>query len=415
MRKKSILTKVMSYCLMTAMFALSGMSRAPMLAEAEENAGVKANYSIYTNDHLWGPVIPDNTSCQAGAGMAVTALAATLTGQPENMTGTITYQINLSGSGWLNWVENGTQTGTLDTDMPIEAVRVMLTGQLAENYEIYYTVWQNGVWTPWAANGETAGVDGQGVSVQGIRISVVPKGSPAPEIKADDPVVLVPEPEPEPEVPVINGKFDPSKPMVALTFDDGPHAPVTNRILDSLEQHGARATFFMVGNRVHGTSNTAVVKRMAALSCEVANHTFEHKEITKLATPEIQAQLNQANQAVAAACGVTPILMRPPGGAYNAASLQAVGLVNMRAVLWSIDTLDWKTKDKQSTVDAVLNHVKDGDIVLMHDLYGTTADAAEVIIPELIKRGYQLVTVSELASSRGGMEAGKVYSQFRPK
>lgn len=87
----------------------------------------------------------------------------------------------------------------------------------------------------------------------------------------------------------------------------------------------------------------------------------------------------------------------------------------MPAILWSVDTLDWKTRDAQSTIQTILDNVKDGDIILMHDLYSATADASEVVIPELVNRGYQLVTVSELASYRGGMIPGKSYSQFRPK
>ena len=83
------------------------------------------------------------------------------------------------------------------------------------------------------------------------------------------------------------------------------------------------------------------------------------------------------------------------------------------AILWSIDTLDWKTKNASSTINAVLNHVKDGDVILMHDIYGPTADASETIIPELVKRGYQLVTVTELASYRGGLHTGKSYGAFR--
>lgn len=86
----------------------------------------------------------------------------------------------------------------------------------------------------------------------------------------------------------------------------------------------------------------------------------------------------------------------------------------MPAILWSIDTLDWKTRNAEATVSAVLDHVKDGDIILMHDLYEATADASDILIPELIKRGYQLVTVSELASYRGGMTPGQSYHKFRP-
>ena len=86
----------------------------------------------------------------------------------------------------------------------------------------------------------------------------------------------------------------------------------------------------------------------------------------------------------------------------------------MPAILWSIDTLDWKTRDVDATVSAVLDHVKDGDIILMHDLYDTAAGASEIVIPELIRRGYQLVTVSELASYRGGMTPGQSYYKFHP-
>ena len=103
-------------------------------------------------------------------------------------------------------------------------------------------------------------------------------------------------------------------------------------------------------------------------------------------------------------------LLRPPYGAKNATVLRAIG---KPAILWSIDTLDWKTKNSGSTINAVLNHVKDGDIILMHDIYSPTADASATIIPELVNRGYQLVTVTELANHRGGLQAGKVYGAFR--
>ena len=206
--------------------------------------------------------------------------------------------------------------------------------------------------------------------------------------------------------------IDPTKPMVALTFDDGPSTPVTTRILNSLEANGGRATFFMVGNRVPGTQ--AVVQRMNALGCEVANHTYEHKYLTKVGDAGIRSQVGLTNQKIAEACGVTPTLVRPPGGYYNQASLDTLGSMGMAAIMWDIDTLDWKTRNAQNTINVVLNQVKDGDIVLMHDIYSTSADAAEVIIPELVNRGYQLVTVSEMAQYRGGIQAGHVYNRFRP-
>lgn len=108
------------------------------------------------------------------------------------------------------------------------------------------------------------------------------------------------------------------------------------------------------------------------------------------------------------------MIVRPPGGYINDASKAALAKRGTPAVLWSIDTLDWKTRNAQKTIDTVLSNVKDGDIILMHDLYETSADAAAVLIPELKNRGYQLVTVSELASYRGGMQPGHTYSRFRP-
>ena len=168
----------------------------------------------------------------------------------------------------------------------------------------------------------------------------------------------------------------------------------------------------MVGNRVPGTQ--AVVQRMNALGCEVANHTYEHKYLTKAGDAGIRSQVGLTNQKITEACGVTPTLVRPPGGFYNQASLDTLGSMGMAAVMWDIDTLDWKTRNAQNTINVVLNQVKDGDIVLMHDIYSTSADAAEVIIPELVNRGYQLVTVSEMAQYRGGIQAGHVYNRFRP-
>ncbi len=204
-------------------------------------------------------------------------------------------------------------------------------------------------------------------------------------------------------------QIDPTRPMVALTFDDGPQPSVGNRIMDCLAQYDGRATFFMVGDRV--ASRTAEVQRMVAEGHEVANHTMNHKYLQKLGAAEIQSQVTKCNDAIEAACGVRPKIMRLPGGNYNATVLANT---HMPMIQWNIDTLDWKTRNAQKTVDAVLNHVQDGDIILMHELYSQSGDAALKIIPELTNRGYQLVTVSEMAAAKGQpLQAGKLYSQMR--
>ena len=201
--------------------------------------------------------------------------------------------------------------------------------------------------------------------------------------------------------------IDPTKPMVALTFDDGPYAPVGNRIMDSLEQHNGRATFFVVGSRV--PSYQAEIKRMHNNGHEIGNHTYEHKYLNKLNAAQIRSQIDRCNQTVAAVTGEAPALVRLPGGNKNNTVLANI---NQPIIMWNIDTLDWKTRNAASSVQKVLGSVKDGDIVLMHELYTASGDAAVTLIPALTERGYQLVTVSELARFRGGLSNKGVYYSF---
>lgn len=201
--------------------------------------------------------------------------------------------------------------------------------------------------------------------------------------------------------------LDPSKPMIALTFDDGPYAPVGNRIMDSMEQYNGRATFFVVGNRV--ADYKTEIKRMHDNGHEIANHTYDHKNLSKLSADEIVSQVELCNQAVAAITGESPRLVRLPGGSKNSTVL---GNVHYPIILWNIDTLDWKTKNADKSVEAVLGKVKDGDIILMHELYKSSGDAAVRMIPALSEQGYQFVTVSELIRFRGGVKNGGVYYSF---
>lgn len=378
--------------LTAAAVTAAGMLASSFPAYAQEEMG--AVYSVFLNQKGWSSQSSDNTYCQAPKDSYVTAVKATLRNQPAGMTGTITYQVNLSGSGWLNWEENFAQTGTTTTAMPLEALKMQLTGELADHYDLYYSVLQNGSWTALVMNGQVAGVEGRGLRVDGLRVAVRAKGAGVPE-----------------EPKAVGGNIDPSKPMVALTFDDGP-SKYTSQILDALEANGGRATFFMVGNRIGNYKST--VKRMVDLGCEPASHTWDHTYLTKLSESALLTNLGQVDSAVQSAAGVTTKLVRPPGGFVNDTSKAILAKKGVPAIMWSIDTLDWKTKNAKKTVDAVLNNVQDGDIVLMHDLYSTSAEAAAILIPELTKRGYQLVTVSEMASYRGGMQAGHTYSRFRP-
>lgn len=206
---------------------------------------------------------------------------------------------------------------------------------------------------------------------------------------------------------VLLRKIDKNKKMVALTYDDGPSI-YTPRVLKTLKENNSVATFFVVGNRVPTYSDT--VKKAHDMGCEIGNHTYEHKNLTRVSEAEVKRQITKTNRNVKKVTGQAPVIVRPTGGATNANVKQWVG---MPSIIWSIDTLDWKTRNAGSTKKAVLDHVKDGDIVLMHDLYSATASASETIIPELVKRGYQLVTVSELAECRGGMKETGAYYSFR--
>lgn len=208
---------------------------------------------------------------------------------------------------------------------------------------------------------------------------------------------------------VLTRKIDKNKKMVALTYDDGPSV-YTPTILKTLKKNDSVATFFVVGSRVSTYSKT--VQKAYDNGCQIGNHTYDHKILTRVGKKEVQKQVSKTNRAVKKVIGINPVVMCPPGGATSSNIKSWVG---MPSIIWSIDTLDWKTRDSASTQKAVLNHVKDGDIVLMHDLYKATATASQTIIPELTRRGYQLVTVSELAECRGGMKQNKSYSKFPKK
>ncbi|MCR5791878.1 MAG: polysaccharide deacetylase family protein [Lachnospiraceae bacterium] len=197
------------------------------------------------------------------------------------------------------------------------------------------------------------------------------------------------------------------KKMVALTYDDGP-SYFTDDILDILKKHNQVATFFVVGSRVNTYKKQ--MKRAYDMGCQIGNHTYDHTILTSAGNAKIKSQIKKTNVAIKKITGEKVVIMRPPGGGYNSSVGKAV---NMPMILWSVDTRDWATRNATSTKNKVLKDVKDGDIVLMHDLYEPTAKASKTIIPKLVKKGYQLVTVSELAELRGKkMKAKNAYFDF---
>ena len=194
--------------------------------------------------------------------------------------------------------------------------------------------------------------------------------------------------EEEPYVRVI----DPAAPMVALTFDDGPHEVYTDLILDVLEEHRAVATFFEVGRNVAQYPQPLV--RMDELGCEIASHSNAHRDLSKMKKRTMLAELDAADQAFISAIGRAPTLVRPPYGAVNSTVKYASGRT---MVTWTVDTEDWRSQDAQTVVDYVQSLPNlDGEIILMHSIYQSTAEAVAVLVPWLQEQGYQLVTVTEL-------------------
>ena len=211
-----------------------------------------------------------------------------------------------------------------------------------------------------------------------------------------------------------DGKFDeeknrvnPAKPMVAITFDDGP-GKYTMQLLQQLEAYDARATFFMVGTNVPNYPET--VKKMKEIGCELGNHTTHHARLTELDVAGIQNQIGTTNQAIQNIVGEGATLVRPPYGAVNEVVQSAAGVP---LAMWSVDTRDWELKNAELIKNYVLNTAKDGEIILLHDIHETTIQAMLQVIPELVNRGYQLVTVSEMAQARGiTLENGEKYFSF---
>ncbi len=189
---------------------------------------------------------------------------------------------------------------------------------------------------------------------------------------------------------------NPKKKMVAVTFDDGPQESVTGSIVRTLKREKAVATFFVIGRNLHG-ANLKPLKEAVINGNEIGNHTWNHYSMTGLAKNQIIQEINRTNQFIKKHTGQNVKVIRPPFGNVNPFVKNAVRLP---IIGWSIDTKDWQTLNAQTSYSTVMNQVKDGSVILLHDCYSQTAKAAKKIIPSLRKKGYQLVTVSELMKYR---------------
>jgi peptidoglycan/xylan/chitin deacetylase (PgdA/CDA1 family) len=197
---------------------------------------------------------------------------------------------------------------------------------------------------------------------------------------------------------------------VALTFDDGP-SPFTDRLLRILGDNNAKATFFLIGNKV--AANPAGAKRIADAGMEVGSHTWEHPNMTTIPPADIPAQLSRAGDVITAATGRAPTLYRPAGGLSNTAVRQAAARLGQAEILWDVIPYDWiNDSNTAATRQVLMTQIKPGSVVLFHDTYSSTVDLVYQFIPVLTANGYHLVTVSEMlgprtpGSSYGGRENG---------
>ncbi len=430
-------------------------------------------YRVHRQDYGWEVGWKSNGEVSGTTGEGKRLEAICLTVSATNKTGGVIYRTHVQDKGWMPWVDSGTVSGTQGSGKRLEAIEIELTGDLADMYDICYRVHVQGIgWLNWAHNGEMAGTGGLALRLEAIQIVLVAKGAQPADIVCGvssatssssfdssnmsallsagvyhgwitvgsdiryldgthfmDGSVL------------INGvnflfvncalqrnanevigsvlyktnndgaiyrSVDGSRPLVALTFDDGPTS-YTSDILDILDSNNAVATFFVCGSLA--AARPGLIQRENSLGCEIGNHTYDHTTLTKVSADVIQSELSRTDSAVEAAIGTPTSIMRPPGGEFNDTVCAAVG---RPLVTWSIDTRDWEHRNAAKTIAAVCDHVRSGDIVLMHDRLKSTVTACRTIIPTLISRGYQLVTVDELALLRnGGMNSGTVYRSFR--
>ena len=198
-----------------------------------------------------------------------------------------------------------------------------------------------------------------------------------------------------------------SEKLIAFTFDDGPSI-YTDRLLDALAKNDAHATFFVSGYRLKEYSDE--LERIVSEGHEAANHTQNHKTLTKLSAKELASEVDTELAALKKVGGDTRYLLRPVGGSYNQAVRNAA---RGPVIIWSLDTLDWKSRNTDSVYKNLMG-AKDGDVILMHDLYKTTVNAVERALPDLKAKGFKIVTVTELFRRKGiTLETGEVYNSAR--
>ena len=198
--------------------------------------------------------------------------------------------------------------------------------------------------------------------------------------------------------------------LIALTFDDGPRRSTTTALLDGLEARGVRATFFLIGKQLD--HNEDLIRRMDAQGHQIGIHTYDHVSLTGLSRADFDAQVALTRQKLMAILGHDGFLLRPPYGAVDEAVRKNAGCP---IILWSIDPEDWGDQNAAREVEHVVANARDGAIILLHDIFPASVEAALTIVDRLHAQGYLFVTVEELFAARHiPLEAGEVYREACP-
>ena len=230
----------------------------------------------------------------------------------------------------------------------------------------------------------------------------------APPTPTDTPT-FAPTDEPTP-VPTETPTRDPNRPMVALTFDDGPNREFTPQVLDLLERYGAKATFFVVGANL-SESTKPILQRMVDMGCDVGMHGLTHTDMRKFSIASNTKRFERMRGLISdqIAGGYETHLLRPPYGAINDKVKKACKAAEVASIRWSVDTMDWSNKNPKKILKIVKQETENGAIILFHDRLATTVEALEPVLLWLVEQGYELVTVTELLESAAPIEYGRDY------
>ncbi len=204
-----------------------------------------------------------------------------------------------------------------------------------------------------------------------------------------------------------------TEPYIAMTFDDGPHPSNTPRLLDMLRQRNIKATFFVVGT--NAKAYPSILKRMVAEGHEVANHTWNHPDLTKLSQTAVRKEMDMSKEAIVSATGVAPRIYRPPYGAVNSSLKSFIKTeYGYPTIMWSVDPLDWKKPGASVVADRLVAGTRPGGILLAHDIHKPTIDAMPSTFDRLLAKGYKFVTVSQLIELGNRGTVASVAPQAKP-